>query len=71
MMGSESTVDIIRIGIDKIELRVSIFLWNIEGNDGLQKNKEIKIGEIVLRRMDGCYVRKHFQLRTAGNLTVF
>ena len=42
MMGSESTVDIIRIGIDKIELRVSIFLWNIEGNDGLQKKQRDK-----------------------------
>ena len=42
MMGSESTVDIIRIGIDKIELRVSIFLWNIEGNDGLRNKQRDK-----------------------------
>ena len=69
-MGSESTVEIIRMGIEIIELRVSIFMGTQKKNIHFKKHAYTKIGVLVLRRLAEDYAKTTMHEKTAAILHV-
>lgn len=69
-MGSDSTVEIIRMGIEIIELRVSIFMGTHQKKHPIKKHRHTKIGVLVLRCLAEDYARTTMHEKTAAILHV-